>query len=265
MEYPGLVGKNVLLVAGHSHLGQHVTDLFARSGANVFIAARDSEQAERVAGRMRAYGRGTVRVVPLDAFSEDSLSAAIRVTRELGNIDVYYHGIGWNSPSDFLTSAPPLWDQLYEANFRSAAIAYRLIIPIMIDQGNGCIIAMGSVAGRRPAAGSELYGAFKCALTHLSQALALRVAPFGVRINVVSPGPTPPADGSQISANSSFREFTGDHYKERLAQLAQQIPLGILGDPLSVAHAVLFLASPETGKYHTGQVIGVDGGMYMPR
>lgn len=265
MIYPGLEGKNVLLIAGHSNLGQHVTRLFAQSGANVIIAARDTHRAEAVAAMARSLGHGKATVVEVDATNGESLQKAIGRARDFGAIDVLYHGVGWSIPGPFLGLEPAQWDQLYELNLRSVMLAYQTVLPVMFQQKSGCIVTLSSVTGRRPIAGGAVYGALKAAVIHLAQALALEAAPHGVRINVVAPGPTPPPDLSSVSANSNFRGLDSEEFRSKLERAAASIPLQRLGRPENVAHAVLYLASPETGEYQTGQVLGVDGGWWMGR
>lgn len=267
MYYEGLEGKNVLLIGGHSNLGQHVTQLFAEAGANIVIGARDTKRAEQVAAKARQFGKGAVVVAEVDATDWHSIENAVKKVQEFGALDVVYQGVGWDVIGHFLDLDPQLWDTLYERNFKSVLMAYKIALPIMIEQKSGCVITMSSVMGRRPTPIEPVYGALKCGLIYLAQTLALDVAPHGVRINVVAPGPTPPEDLSSVSANSSFQGFMQDPGKfDALAQrLADEIPLKRLGHPENVAHAVLYLASPVTGGYQTGQVIGVDGGWWMPK
>ncbi len=267
MYYPGLEGKNVLLIGGHSNLGQHVTKLFAESGANIVIGARDTKKAEQVATEARRFNKGAVTVVEVDATDWDSVEHAVKKTQEFGELDVFYQGVGWDVLGHFLDLDPGLWDTIYERNFKSVLMAYKIVLPIMIAQRNGCFISMSSVMGRRPTPIEPVYGALKCGLIHLAQTLALDVGEYGVRINVVAPGPTPPKALESVSANSTFHGFMADmdEFTAIEKSFAEQIPLRRTGDPENCAHAVLYLASPVTGGYQTGQVIGVDGGWWMPK
>lgn len=265
MYYPGLEGKNVLMIAGHSNLGRHVTWLFAEAGANIVIAAQDLERAEQVAAQARAFKKGEVVVVKTDATDRDSLEKAVTAARQWGGLDVCYHGVGWHVPGRFLDLDIEIWDRLYELNFRTVLLAYKIVLPIMIAQRSGCVITMSSVLGRRATPTAPIFGALKCALIQLAQCVALDVAQYGVRINVVAPGPTPPQDASAVTANSSFRGMDPKELQSRLQRLAEEVPLRRLGEPEDVAHAVLHLASPVTGRYQTGQVLGVDGGWWLPK
>lgn len=265
MEYPGLEGKNVLLIAGHSNLGRRITLMFAQSGANVFVGARDLERAEEVASQARRFDRGRAYAVKVDAVDRGSLLRAVDTVQQQGDLDVCYQGVGWHVPGRFLELSPELWDKLYEINFKSVLLTYHAVLPVMVSQRHGCVITMSSVLARRASATAPVYGALKCALTHLAQSLALEVAPHGVRINVVAPGPTPPTDASTVTTNSSFRGMDPTELRGRLKQLTSEIPLQKLGESEDVAHAVLYLSSPVTGRYLTGQVLGVDGGWWMPK
>jgi NAD(P)-dependent dehydrogenase (short-subunit alcohol dehydrogenase family) len=267
MYYPGLEGKNVLLIGGHSNLGQHVTQLFAEAGANIVIGARDTKRAREVAAQARSIGKGEIVVVDVDVTNWSSIESAVRTTREFGALDVVYQGVGWDVIGHFLDLDPKLWDAIYEVNFKSVMMAYRIALPIMIEQRSGCFISMSSVMGRRPTPIEPVYGALKSALIYLAQTLALDVAQYGVRINVVAPGPTPPPGLNTVSENSSFRGFMADmdRFEAMSKHLAADIPLGRLGEPENVAHAVMYLASPVTGGFQTGQVIGVDGGWWLPK
>jgi NAD(P)-dependent dehydrogenase (short-subunit alcohol dehydrogenase family) len=267
MYYPGLEGKTALLIGGHSNLGRHITQLFAESGANIVIGARDTHKAEEIAAQARRNGNGTILVEHLDATDWRSLERVVRVSRELGSLDVIYQGLGWTVLGPFLSLDPQCWDVLYERNFKSVLLAYKVGLPVMVEQRSGCFITMSSVMGRRPAPMEPVYGALKAAVIHLAQSMALEVAPYGVRVNVVAPGPSPPTDLESVSENSVFRAFAQrkEEFESALNRVAEDIPLKRVGDPANVAHAVLYLASPVTGGYQTGQVLGVDGGWWMPK
>lgn len=266
MYYPGLEGKNVLLIGGHSNIGQHVTKLFAKGGANITIGARDVKRAEQVAAEARQLNRSRINVVHVDATNRQSVDSLVARALQTGPLDVVYHGIGWIAFGGFLELDSTAWDSLYERNFKCVLLAYKAVLPIMKRQRTGCFITMSSAHARLPSPMDPVYCALKGALIHVAQALALEVASFGVRINVVAPGPTPPSEPSSISANSVFSGFMDTPIFAAMSKtFAEQTPLRELADPESVAHAVLYLASPVTGRFQTGQVLGVDGGLCMPK
>lgn len=267
MYYPGLEGKNVLLIGGHSSIGQHVTKLFAQSGANIVIGARDLQRAEEVAAEARTLGKGAVSVLEVEATNWASLQRTVEETLKLGPLDVFYEGIGWGLLEHFLDLDPQFWDTIYERTFKCFMMAYKIVLPIMIRQRSGCFITLNSLTGRQPMPAEPVHGAFKCGLIYLAQALARDVASYGVRINVVAPGATPAEDLGTVSRNSVFHGLMRDRdaFDSLMRTFAATVPMQRLGEPANVAHAVLYLASPVTGAYQTGQVIGVDGGAWMPK
>ncbi len=152
------------------------------------IAARDTQRANQVAAEARKLNKGEVQVVETDATNRESLENAVQTARRMGDLDVLYNGVGWSVPGSFLDLDPALWDRLYDSNLRTVLLAYKTVLPIMIGQRGGCIITMSSVTGRRPSPLGAVYGAMKCAVIHLAQAIALEVGQYGVRVNVVAPG-----------------------------------------------------------------------------
>ncbi|WP_186083569.1 SDR family NAD(P)-dependent oxidoreductase [Burkholderia gladioli] len=267
MFYPGLEGKNVLAIGGNSNLGQHISRLFAQSGANVVIAAQDVDHAKKIADDINALHKGKVSVVDIDATSFPSVENAVAEVQKLGSLDIVYQGIAWDVFGSFLELDPAFWDKIYEVNLKSVMIMYRTVLPIMIAQRSGSIVTMGSVLGRVPAPTWEpVYGAMKAGVMHLARAIATDVAEYGVRVNVVAPGATPPVSPDALDKFSTYRNFMSDPAKMEAVgrEFLSHIPLNRFGTPENVAHAVLYLASPVTGGFQTGQILGVDGGQFMP-
>jgi len=261
-----LGGKNVILFAGHSNIGRPTSLSFAQEGANILIAARDVETAERVCKEAEKAGAPRAEYIKCDVTMWKDVEAVVKKARANGSIDIVYHGVVWDTFASFEDLDPKLWDKIIDVNLKSVMIAWKLILPIMKEQRKGCFISMSSVMGRLNFSMECLYGACKAALIHLNRTLAQDYGPYGVRLNIVAPGPTPPPDASYLSKNSPFHEMMKDSEQfERLsADLAAQIPLRKVGTPRDSAYAVLFLASDVTGGHQTGQVLGVDGGWYMP-
>lgn len=263
----GLAGKNVLLFGGNGAIGRATSLAFAQEGANIAIAARDIVTGQKIVDEAKKLGSKKAIVVKTDATKWEDVEAAVKKTQaELGGIDVCYHGVAWDVIGSFFELDPKHWDRIIDVNFKSVLIALKIILPIMKEQGHGCFIEMSSVMGRKAAAPEPVYGACKAGLINLAHTLASELGPFGVRINVVAPGPTPPKDPNSLSSGSNFNVFMADmeKFRERQEKRIPSIPLRRLGDPYDSAYAVLFLASDVTGAHQTGQVIGVDGGWYMP-
>jgi len=141
--------------------------------------------------------------------------------------------------------------------------AWHYGLPIMKAQGSGSFINMASVMGRAHALEEPIYGALKSGVIHLAQTLAIEYGPYGVRLNVIAPGPTPPVDPERLTAGSPFHVFLED--QEMLTALKAKSPLNRVGDPRDCAWTALYLASEVTARHLTGQIIGMDGGWFMPK
>ena len=258
----GLKNKNILLFGGHSNIGRCVTLAFAQEGAGVTIAGRDLESCEKVALEALEAGAPWAEIVKCDATSYEETAHAAESALLHGAIDSVYHGVGWDSLGKFLELDRNLWQKIYEINFLSCMNAWKYILPIMQKQGHGNFVNNASTCGRVHDSDECVYGALKSAVIHLAQTIAQDVAKDGIRINSVAPGATPPIDG-HFTSGSPWPAFTSN--PETLEYWKTFSPLGQVGTPWDVAYAVLFLASDITGRHQCGQVIGVDGGRYMPK
>ena len=263
----GLKGKNVLLFGGNATIGYATSLSFAKEGANIALASRDIVASQRVADRARELGSEKAIVMRADATIWSDVEAAVKKTQEeLGAIDVCYHGVAWDMFASFFDLDPGEWDRIIDVNLKSVLIAFRIVLPIMKAQRRGCFIVMGSVMGRKASPLEPVYGACKAALVNLVHTVALELGPFGVRVNIVAPGPTTPTGPEMLSSGSGFNLFMQDKeaFQALMDEWSSTMPLRKVGDPYDSASAVLFLASDVTAAHQTGQVLGVDGGWYMP-
>jgi len=265
----GLNGKTVLIVGGNGAIGRPTSLAFAEEGANVAIASRDVDTSQKIADLANTLGGGRAIVIKSDAtVFEDVELAVTKTLEEFGQIDVLVHGIAYDELGSFLDLDRNLWDKIIAVNFTSVLSYFKLVLPLMIKRKSGNIITMSSVMGRRGDPQEPIYGACKAGVTLFSQTIAKEMAPLGIRINTVAPGPTPPTE--TVSAGSIFKQFetpSGElsgELKGLIKGLEALTPLGKAGKPSDVVPAVLFLASDVTAGHITGSVIGVDGGMYMP-
>jgi NAD(P)-dependent dehydrogenase (short-subunit alcohol dehydrogenase family) len=263
----GLSGKNVLMFGGNATIGFATSLSFAKEGANLVIASRDVIAGQKVADKAKELGSKKAIAIKVDATKWEDVEAAVKRTREeLGAIDVCYHGVAWDRFGSFFELDPKEWDRIIDVNLKSVLIALKIVLPVMKEQRHGCFITMSSVMGRKASPLEPVYGACKAALINLVHTLAMEVGPFGVRVNVVAPGPTPPTDPGMLSSGSGFKTFMQDKeaFQALMDEWASTMALRKVGDPYDSAYAVLFLASDVTGAHQTGQVLGVDGGWYMP-
>ena len=239
----------VAIVTGASRgIGREIALLLASRGAHVVAAARGDHAASTV-GDIGAAG-GRAEAASLDVTDSAAVDALVSGALERhGRIDILVNNAGIARDQLLMRMKRDDWDQVIATNLTAAFACTQAVIKPMIKQRAGRIISISSVVGQVGNAGQSNYAASKAGLIGFSKALAREVASRGVTVNVVAPG---------LIETDMTRAITG----KAQVDWAAQIPLGRLGTTGDVAAAVCFLASDEAS-YITGQVLAVNGGMYM--
>lgn len=183
-----LAGQVAFVTGASSGLGRATAIALARSGASVALAARGKPDLAALADELAELG-GRALPVPCDLADADALAEAIRRTREeLGPVRVLVNAAATDAPGPVAELGVEGWDRVLAVNLRAVFLLSKLALPDMIEAGQGTIINVSSVAGRRGWAGASAYCASKFALTGFTQALGAEVRPHGVRACVVYPG-----------------------------------------------------------------------------
>jgi 3-oxoacyl-[acyl-carrier protein] reductase len=243
-----LTGKVAIVTGASRGIGRGIALLLAARGAQVVAAARGDNAAATVAGIQQAGGRAEVASVEVtDAASITALVSGTLARH--GRIDILVNNAGIARDNLMLRMKPDEWDQVLATNLTSAFTAVQAVLKPMIKQRAGRIISISSVVGQMGNAGQANYAASKAGLIGFSKAVAKEVASRNITVNVVTPGLIETDMTKAISDKAQ-----GDW--------SAAIPLGRLGTPADIAAAVCFLASDEAS-YITGQVLAVNGGMYM--
>ena len=243
-----LAGKRALITGGDSGIGRAVAIAFAREGADVAISYLPEEQAdaEETAEWIRSAGR-TALLLPGDARDEDYCVGIVGATvDQLGGLDILVLNAAYQENRDGLENLPTAeFDRVFKTNLYSTLWIARTAIPHL--RPGASIISTSSIQASSPSPGLIDYAMTKAALVAFTQALAQQLAPKGVRVNAVAPGPiwTP-----LIPATS---------WPEKLPTFGKDTPLGRAGQPAEVAPAYVFLASDEAS-YVVGAVVPVTGG-----
>jgi 3-oxoacyl-[acyl-carrier protein] reductase len=243
-----LSGKIAIVTGASRGIGSAIAALLARRGAVVVAAARAQNAAETVSGILAAGGRAELASV--DVTDAGAVDAMVKDTLERhGRIDILVNNAGIARDQLVLRLKREDWDQVMATNLTAAFTCIQAVARPMVRQRGGRIISIGSVVGQAGNPGQANYAASKAALIGLTKAVARELASRQITANVVSPG------------------FVETDMTRAVADKAQadwktQIPLGRIGTPADVAAAVCFLASDEAS-YITGQVLAVNGGMYM--
>jgi 3-oxoacyl-[acyl-carrier protein] reductase len=221
----------------------------AKAGARVVGAARQQDKLARLVEEIRALG-GEAAAVELNLRSHDSIQAAAARARELyGNIDILVNNGGVTRDGLAMRMSAEQWSEVLDTNLTGSFQTIQAFLPGMVRARWGRIINISSVVGQAGNPGQANYVASKAGLIGLTKALAQEVASRNITVNAVAPG----------FIQTAMTESLDEKIRERVLA---SIPLKRMGTPDEIAHAVLFLASEQAG-YITGQVLGVNGGMYM--
>ena len=242
--------NRIALVTGASRgIGRACALELAKAGVKVAFAARQMDKLEEVAAEIRAAG-GEAFVVALDLSSQESIKEAIsKVSKEFGRIDILVNNAGVTKDGLALRMKPDDWNMVLHTNLSGAFFCIQQVISPMMRERWGRVVNISSVVGQAGNAGQANYVASKAGLIGLTKSLAQELGSRNITVNAVAPG---------------FIETDMTHglKDEHKAKITASIPLGRIGNPQEVAAAVRFLCSEEAS-YITGNVIDVNGGMYM--
>ena len=249
-EIGRLAGKSAIVTGAASGMGAAEARLFAREGARVILADVSDESGEEIAAGIRAEG-GEALYVHADASSEADWEALIAAALERhGGLDVLVNNAGLSSTSEPDPASTEGWERIMAVNATGVFLGCKHGAEAMrgSEPRGGSIVNISSIYGLVGSAGGHpAYHASKAGVRNLSKALAVRLAPEGIRVNSVHPGFMPPMR-SGAPLESGARE-----------RLLRSIPMRRTGEVEEVAAAVLFLASDEAS-YITGAELAVDGG-----
>lgn len=246
-----LLEGNAAIVTGSSRgIGREIALAFARHGADVVIHGTREESLQPLRQEILALGGNCVCVAGDIGQYETAQRLAQACLDAFGKIDTLVNNAGINSRYSFLDLPLEGWDRMLQINLTSAFYTCRCVVPHMLEQGSGCIINMSSSAGKTPHPTSSVsYGVSKAGINSLTQKLAYDLAPHGIRVNALCPGP--------IETDMS-KQWTPE-YREKVFSA---IPLHRLGKGEDVANAAVFLAS-EMSAFIVGESININGGKYM--
>jgi 3-oxoacyl-[acyl-carrier protein] reductase len=242
-----LKGKIALVTGAGSGIGKCIAETYVREGARVALADIDAEAAKSAA---RIIGNNTV-ALRCDVSKKADVAKAIEETvAAFGALDILINNAGAthiNKP--MLSIEEEEYDRIFAVNVKGVFLACQAAVPALRKQGGGVIINIGSTAGLRPRPGLSAYNATKGAVHVLTKALAVELAPDGIRVCAIAPVATEtPLLPSFLGPAEGMRE-----------KFIATIPLGRLAQPQDIADAALFLASTDA-KFITGTIIEVDGG-----
>lgn len=244
-----LEGKVAAITGASRGIGRDMALMFAARGANVVVSARNEEALKTLVGEIEASGGEALAVTGDVSVADDANTLVQSAVETFGRLDILVNNAGVTRDGLLLRMKDEDWDAVIDTNLKGAFLCTRAAARVMSKQKAGRIINISSVVGEMGNAGQANYCASKAGLLGLTKSVARELARRNVTVNAVTPG-------------FIVTEMTEDLPEKSRQELTAQIPLGRLGQPEDIAHAVLFLASDQA-VYITGQVLGVNGGMYM--
>ena len=241
--------KVIVITGGAGGIGSAQAKLLARNGAEVWILDLVQEKIDQLVEELKRQG-GKAHGAVADVTSEEEWKTIVEcIVSESGRLDVVVNNAGINIRKPIEEMVKDEWMKMMEVNTASVFLATKYVLPVMRKQGGGAIINTSSIWGLRGASCEVTYSCTKAALIGLTRSLAAELAPTHIRVNCVAPG---------VIRTDMLDALPA----EVLPQLAQETPMGRLGTPEDIAHAVAFLAS-DKADFITGQVLTCDGGFIL--
>ena len=245
-----MLKDRVAIVTGASRgIGKSIALLMAKNGAKIVASARNQELLDALVAEINSFGGEAIAVAGDVSKTEAANNLIATAVESYGQVDILVNNAGITKDGLILRMKDEDWDSVLDINLKGAFICTRAAAKVMTKKRYGRIINISSVVGEMGNAGQANYCASKAGLIGLTKSNARELAKRNVTVNAITPG---------FIATDMTDEIS-DKAKD---ELSAQIPLGRLGEAEDIAEAVLFLAS-ERSKYITGQVLGVNGGMYM--
>lgn len=245
-----LTGKTAMITGASSGIGLAIAKTFAAKGAQVVISGRSSRALDEA---VQLIGSGALGVEGDVADPAHHVRVADEIARQFGALDIYVANAGINTIRNSAAVSEAEYDALFAVNTRGVFFGVQKMVPIMRD--GGAIVLTGSLASEKVLDGHAVYAGTKAAIGAFARNWAIELKARGIRVNVLSPGPTDTAILDKLGIPPEQRgPFT--------AAMAAAIPLGRLGQADELARAALFLAS-DASSFVTGINLRVDGGMAL--
>lgn len=243
-----LDGKSALISGGASGLGEAQAILYAREGASVLIGDVQAEKGHAVVAAITSEG-GKAGFIHLDVTDSGNWDRAVAdAVARFGQLTTLVNNAGIFHPGGIVDETQQGWDRMIAINQTAVFLGMKAAAPALLASGNAAIVNISSLYGLIGSPNAISYHASKAAVRVMGKAGALEFAKQGIRVNTIFPG--------QIKT-----PILGDITPEQDAAIKASIPMGIVGDPMDIAYASLYLASDEA-KYVSGAELWVDGAWY---
>jgi NAD(P)-dependent dehydrogenase (short-subunit alcohol dehydrogenase family) len=241
-------GKTALVTGASSGIGQAIARRFAADGARVYLTGRRKDELEAAAEEA---GPGAV-AVPCDVSKATDLDRVMDIIRDDGRrLDVVVANAGLGALSSLADATEEQFELVFGVNTKGTLLTVQKSLPLLTEAAS--VILLGSTTIHQGVDGMGLYAASKAAIRSLGRTFAAELAPRGVRVNVITPGPT------ATPAIAKLAELNGLSTEDFHGALASQTPLKRMGRPEEIAALAVFLAGPDSS-FITGAEYVIDGG-----
>lgn len=243
-----LKGHVAFVTGAAQGIGKSIAEALAKEGADIIVSDINIELAKTTANEISGLGVRSIAVKTNVAEASDVAASVDQAVKEFGKIDILVNNAGITKDNLLIRMKDEDWDAVLSVNLRSMFLCTKAIAPLMMKNRWGRIVNIASIVGEMGNFGQANYSAAKAGAIGLTKTVARELASRGVTCNAIAPG----------FIDTAMTQKLSDDVKKRLSE---QIPLTRLGTPEDIAKAVVFLCADAD--YITGQVINVNGGMYM--
>ena len=244
-----LAGKVALVTGAAQGIGKAVALLLARNGADIVVSDINLEKAEETVQEVQTLGRKAL-AVKVDVAKLDDVEKMVEaILAQFGRVDILVNNAGIARDKLILRMTEEDWDAVLNINLKGTFNCTKAVVRHMSKQKSGKIVNIASVVGEMGNAGQGNYAASKAGVIGFTKTIAREFAQRGINVNAIAPG----------YIETPMTDALPEKVKEELKRM---IPMDRLGKPEDVAETVLFLVS-DSSNYITGQVLNVNGGIYM--
>jgi 3-oxoacyl-[acyl-carrier protein] reductase len=250
----GLKGCRALVAGASKGLGKACATSLIGEGARVFICSRNRKEIEETAAEIKAEG-----YLDADVSRPEEVSRLVaKATELLGGLDILVTNAGGPPTAPFDKAPDKDWDIAYQLNLMSAVRLIREALPVLKASGRGRIINLTGYGVKEPMTDLVVSDSVRAGVTVMAKTIASDLAPFGITVNNIAPGPI--MTDRLIEILAARAKSLGISVEEQFKRFAETIPVRRMGQPKEIGDLCAFLCSPQAG-YLTGQAIVVDGGV----
>lgn len=243
-----LKGRVALVTGSAQGIGKSIAEALAKEGADIIVSDINIELAKATACEIGKLGVRSMAVKTNVADANDVAASVDQAVKEMGKIDILINNAGITKDNLLIRMKDEDWDAVLSVNLRSMFLCTKATAPLMMKNRWGRIVNIASIVGEMGNFGQANYSAAKAGAIGLTKTVARELASRGITCNAIAPG----------FIDTAMTQKLSDDVKKKLSE---QIPLTRLGTPEDIAKAVVFLCADAD--YITGQVVNVNGGMYM--